>query len=543
MAESPDTVESDQETPNMFEVEQKFRHLEVEASKQADLLETNQNMAKNLITGMNTFGDDTKQSLTETTSPRKRGPPPPSPPNTHRSRQPPPSSPPQSPSTTAILSQKRADFASLNILRKELLHGCDRMNYTHPSKIQAEAIPRCLSDTFPDLIGQAHHGSGKTAAFGLIMLQRVDETIPKLQGLVVVHSRELAIQIYNVCTSLGHFIDGLCIALAIKGKEPPVPWQHQICIGTPGTLIDKVMNRQRRVKGGLESFLEVFKILVIDEADEFMKSDFKTKFKYNRNSEFDSSSFGTLFDQLQMITRVLKSINQSFQILLFSATFPATIKKYAIEIAPKAKIIKVARKNVQLHNVRVFSINCMDDEDKFQTLLNVIKLANAGQMIVFANSVYMAQQLIQALESEQVGIACSALYGRGMPVELRDITMQQFRNNETQCLVASNVIARGIDVPSVGLVVNFEIPITRGHSTETGMTGFTFDSETFMHRVGRTGRFGAKGVCINLVSEDDPIGNDRLAAIQKEYSLDIKELDNSPKAIKESITNWLQQRH
>ena len=109
------------------------------------------------------------------------------------------------------------------------------------------------------------------------------------------------------------------------------------------------------------------------------------------------------------------------------------------------------------------------------------------------------------------------------------------KNPIRQCLVASNVIARGIDVPAVGLVVNFEIPVNQGKSSgKNGIerTGLTFDSETFMHRVGRTGRFGAKGVCINLVSLDEPIANDRLEAIQKEYSLDISLLDNSSKSIK-----------
>jgi len=250
--------------------------------------------------------------------------------------------------------------------------------------------------------------------------------------------------------------------------------------------------------------------------------------------------FGNLFDQLKMITTDITQNAPKFQTLLFSATYPTTVKKLAIEIAPDPFIIKVAQKQVQLDNIRVFKVLCEDEVDKFNTLLRVISLANIGQMIIFVNTVIKAKQLIDGLESKNLGIACSALYGRGMDISLRDTTMEQFRKNQTQCLVASNVIARGIDVPAVGLVVNFEIPINQGQSEETGATGFTFDSETFMHRVGRTGRFGAKGVCINLVSKDDQIGNDRLDAIQKEYSLDIALLENSAKAVKESITNWLE---
>merc|ERR1711902_308124 len=168
-----------------------------------------------------------------------------------------------------------------------------------------------------------------------------------------------------------------------------------------------------------------------------------------------------------------------------------------------------------------------DEIDKFNTLLRVISLANIGQMIIFVNTVVKAKQLIDGLESKNLGIACSALYGRGMDISLRDKTMEQFRKNQTQCLVASNVIARGIDVPAVGLVVNFEIPVNRAMSKQSGQQQLAFDSETFMHRVGRTGRFGAKGVCINLIATDDAAGAQRLAAIEKEYSLHIQTVQNS----------------
>eukprot|EP00483_Globobulimina_turgida_P006932 UN06946 len=198
-------------------------------------------------------------------------------------------------------------------------------------------------------------------------------------------------------------------------------------------------------------------------------------------------------------TDLTNGVKPRFQTLLFSATCPAHVKKLAVDIAPNPFIIRVAQKQVQLDNIRVFKILCEDEVDKFNTLLRVISLANIGQMIIFVNTVTKAKQLIAGLESKDIGVACSALYGRGLDIKLRDKTMDEFRLNQTRCLVASNVIARGIDVPAVGLVVNFEIPMNEGQSTQTGQTGFTFDSETFMHRVGRTGRFGAKGVCINLI--------------------------------------------
>eukprot|EP01083_Nonionella_stella_P086654 240875_1 len=440
-------------------------------------------------------------------------------------------------------SDKHLDFHSMsNILRPELIDGCDKLNFTHPSRIQSQAIPRCLQSDFPNLIGQAHHGSGKTATFALIMLQRIDETQSKLQGLVVVHSRELANQTHSVFMSLGQFISGLKMILAIRGAYVPSSFDFQICIGTPGTLINRVFNAQRRTENGLKGFLSKFKILVVDEADNFLREQIKASTRYrSRSKNRNTNSFGNLFDQLKMITTdVQQHANSKFQTLLFSATYPQTVKHLAVEIAPHPIVIRVARKHVQLDNIRIFKIICNDETDKFNTLLRVISLANVGQMIIFVNSVQKAQQVIDGLESKDLGIACSALYGRGMDIKLRDRTMEQFRKNQTQCLVASNVIARGIDVPAVGLVVNFEIPCDVPSQSGAGASGFTFDSETFMHRVGRTGRFGSKGVCINLIGIDDANAHQRLYSVQKEYSLNIIQMNNTAKKIKESIANWLQ---
>ena len=174
-----------------------------------------------------------------------------------------------------------------------------------------------------------------------------------------------------------------------------------------------------------------------------------------------------------------------------------------------------------MDNVAIFKIQCQNEDDKFETLLRVISLSNIGQMIIFVNSIERANELIRRMEAKEVGIACSAMFGKGMTPKMRDITMAQFRGNQTQCLVASNVIARGIDVPAVGLVVNYEV---------------AKDAETLMHRVGRTGRFGAKGVAINLV---DNQSIHSLNAIEADYGLTIRAIDKTTKAIKQHIARWL----
>eukprot|EP01083_Nonionella_stella_P011882 33693_1 len=422
-------------------------------------------------------------------------------------------------------STKPIDFNSMNMLRSELLDALDKLNYIFPSKIQFEAISQCLDRTddqsYPNLIAQAHHGSGKTAAFTLIMLQRIDENISHLQGLVVLHSRELAIQTRNACEAIGQYIKGLHVVLAVKDEVLNLSWNGQICVGTPGTIMNHVINTQKRKP--FNRFMNHFKILVIDEADEFLKHRVPSK---RRRTKLNVCS---LYDQLIQIVTDIVNCACNVQTLLFSATYPVRVKKLAAHIAPNAVVIKVAQQRIQLENIKIFKISC-DEDDKLDILLKLISVSNIGQMIVFVNTVKSAESLVNDLQKENVGIACSVLYGKGMNVMCRDRTMDEFRKGQTQCLVASNLIARGIDVPAVGLVVNFEIP---SYS----------DVDTFMHRVGRTGRFGAKGICINLVPEKDISSKERLDAIQTEYSLNITELSCDIQSIKDSISRWLERGH
>eukprot|EP01083_Nonionella_stella_P035531 96944_1 len=466
------------------------------------------------------------------------------------------------PSEVDVVAE-HVDFASMHtILCPELLDACDQMNFVYLSKIQLETIPvipLCLKKR-RSLVGQGPHGSGKTVAFAFIMLQRVSETHDKfsvyasisgrakLQGLVVVYSRELAIQTHSVCQSLGQFISGLKIYLAIPNETYQndfIIWDSQICIGTPGTIIKIFEDKQRREEG-LKGFLSQFKIFIIDGADKFV--DVKAQHSANkrgrgrgRRGGKRGSSFGSLLDQVQSILRHLHSYTREmFQILLFSVTVSSTVKKLARAIGSPI-IIRVGPKQVQqLDNVKIFKVKCNNQVDKFDTLFHTLQNLNYYvPTIIYVNTVNKAKKLVNRLRGKHLGIfiECSVWYGPSMGPELRDKTMADFRKGYTQCLVVSNVIERGVDIPNAGLVVNFQLPILRKHNE------LEFDSETFMHRLGRTGRFAAKGVCVNLVANDDPQGNDGLNALQKGYALDIKELDKSGKVIEEAITNWLVNKH
>jgi len=222
---------------------------------------------------------------------------------------------------------------------------------------------------------------------------------------------------------------------------------------------------------------------------------------------------------------------------LFSATFPEFVKNLALTIAPDPIIITVKKQELALKNVLNMRIVCRDENDKFQALKKTLEVcADVGQIIVFVNRVELANMLLPDLIKI---IKCSVLYGTNMEPSKRDETVQNFRVGQTTCLIASNVIARGLDVPSVNLVVNYELPLNgpdKKFNRES--RNRNYDGETFMHRVGRTGRFGKKGCCINLVMHRDN-SYYMLEEICKEYNLPMRDVDNDEQSIEQAVEKWV----
>ncbi|ETO09551.1 Cytoplasmic ATP-dependent RNA helicase, partial [Reticulomyxa filosa] len=213
--------------------------------------------------------------------------------------------------------------------------------------------------------------------------------------------------------------------------------------------------------------------------------------------------------------------------------------------------------SVKLDNVKNFAINCKNEQDKLEIFKQLYRHVNVGQIIVFVNTIKAATGLFNDLDNDKLRIQCSVLFGAMAP-DKRDLTMREFREGKTSVLIATNVIARGIDVPSVKLVINYEIPIDQREHSQTGQRGTTFDSETFMHRVGRTGRFGTNGACISLVHDKELsftchffkkieqiistqfLSADRLQAIVKEYHVDMKSYNSSVwKTVTSEIEGWV----
>ncbi|CAN8075723.1 unnamed protein product [Agarophyton chilense] len=366
-------------------------------------------------------------------------------------------------------------------LSDELMKGIYHMKFSKPSKIQATSLPMILSPNgeYKNLIAQAHNGSGKTASFVLGMLSRIDYSIKSTQALCVVPTRELARQIRDVIISLGKFTRATS-ALAIKATEEErrQNWaasssgaiNEHILVGTPGKVMEFIKKRKFSTS--------TIKILVLDEADEMV----------------DLQNMG---DQT---IRIKRNLPRDVQVLLFSATYKDAVRKLATKLAPNANQITIKRETLSLDKVKQYYIDTGNKEERFTILSDIYSLLALGQSIIFVRTRHEAHSLTQRLRSG--GHTVSVLYGGDMSPEERDRVIDEFRAGTTRVLITTNVLSRGVDVLAVNAVINYDMPTDR--------YGSQADPETYLHRIGRTGRFGRKGVAINFVYDD------RTKAILKE---------------------------
>ena len=209
--------------------------------------------------------------------------------------------------------------------------------------------------------------------------------------------------------------------------------------------------------------------------------------------------------------RVFRLLPRTVQILLFSATFDTAIRNFARVVAPNAVEIAVKTEELSLDSIKQFFINCRSDGEKYSTLTSMYGLLEIGQSIIFVHTVATAKLLANRMRGD--GYTVSLLHGKDMQPAERDRVMEDFRAQKTTVLITTNVLARGIDVLSVTLVVNFDVPLNKYNKP---------DPETYIHRIGRSGRFGRKGVAINFVQDDKSRAD--LAAIANHFQHDITEL-------------------
>ncbi|XP_020293190.1 DEAD-box helicase Dbp80-like [Pseudomyrmex gracilis] len=369
-------------------------------------------------------------------------------------------------------------------LKPELLKGVYAMGFNAPSRIQETALPTLLADPPQNMIAQSQSGTGKTAAFVLAMLSRVDTTKDYPQVLCLSPTYELAIQTGEVAAKMSRFCPEIKIKYAVRGEEMTRGSKitEHIIIGTPGKVLDW---------GQKFRFFDLSKIslFVLDEADVMIS---------------------TQGHQDQCI-RIHKLLPRTCQMLLFSATYTSEVMNFAEIIVTNPLIIRLLKEEESLDNIRQYYIKCKNIDDKYTAITNIYGVITIGQAIIFCHTKKTASWLAEKMSKD--GHAVAILSG-DLTVEQRISVLDRFRAGLEKVLITTNVLARGIDVEQVTIVVNFDLPMDQNRQA---------DCETYLHRIGRTGRFGKSGIAINLI--DSPHAMQLCKDIEKHFGKKIHYLD------------------
>jgi ATP-dependent RNA helicase DeaD len=376
-------------------------------------------------------------------------------------------------------------------LSAEVLRALDENGFKDPFPIQELSIPLILKGM--DVIGQAHTGTGKTAAFSLPILNNIKRNGP-IQALILVPTRELAMQVTNEIRKFSKYVGirtlavygGQSMSLQITQLRKGV----QIVVATPGRLIDHVK------RGTIQ--LEAAKFVVLDEADRMLDMGFIDDIKF-----------------------ILFYVDEDRQTCLFSATIPPEISRLAQDYMKNPHEVKLNEEEISLDTIDQ-SYLIVEERQKFKHLCNFIKSRDEKQTIVFAATKQRTQRL--AIELKQQGLRAITIHG-DLSQKQRDDSMHRFRTGSEDILVATDIAARGIDVPAIGHVINYDIPD---------------DPMIYFHRIGRTARAGGTGKAISLVSQDRV---DDFTRILKNTELPIKRLNDEmgievPRIQSHPRTNW-----
>uniref|UniRef100_A0AAZ3QRP2 RNA helicase n=1 Tax=Oncorhynchus tshawytscha TaxID=74940 RepID=A0AAZ3QRP2_ONCTS len=381
-------------------------------------------------------------------------------------------------------------------LKDELLRGVYDMGFNRPSKIQENALPMMLAEPPQNLIAQSQSGTGKTAAFALAMLSHVDPANKWTQCLCIAPTYELALQTGKVIEQMGKFYPEVKLAYAIRGNklDRGTKLQEQIVIGTPGTVLDwcsklKIIDPKK------------ISVFVLDEADVMI---------------------ATQGHQDQSI-RIQRMLPNECQMLLFSATFEDSVWKFAERVVPDPNIIKLKREEETLDTIKQYYVLCNDKDEKFTALCNIYGAITIAQAMIFCHTRRTAGWLSAELTKE--GHVVALLSGE-MTVEQRATIIERFREGKEKVLVTTNVCSRGIDVEQVSVVINFDLPIDKDGNA---------DNETYLHRIGRTGRFGKRGLAVNMI--DSKHSMNILNQIEEHFNKKINKLDTDDLDEIEKISN------
>jgi len=365
------------------------------------------------------------------------------------------------------------NFDDMN-LKEELLRGIYAYGFEKPSAIQQRAIVPCIKGL--DVIAQAQSGTGKTATFSIAILEKIDTGLRECQALILAPTRELAQQIQKVVMSLGDYMGAQCHACiggtSVREDMRKLDVGQHIVVGTPGRVFDMISRKVLRPND--------IKQFVLDEADEMLSRGFKDQ----------------IYD-------VFRHLNQEIQVILLSATMPQEVLEVTTRFMRDPIRILVKKEELTLEGIRQFYISVEREEWKLDTLCDLYETLTITQAVIFCNTRRKVDWLTEKMHQRDFTV--SAMHG-DMDQKERDVIMREFRSGSSRVLITTDLLARGIDVQQVSLVINYDLPTNR---------------ENYIHRIGRGGRFGRKGVAINFVTDDDKRA---LQDIEKFYNTQIDEM-------------------
>ena len=364
-------------------------------------------------------------------------------------------------------------------LSDDLLRGIYRNGFEKPTPIQCMSILPILENK--DIIAQSQSGTGKTGSFVIGSLSKIDTKVNEVQVLIIATTHELVKQIHNVVNSIGSVMEGLKTKTLIGGTsitndindiKEKMP---QIIIGSVGRIYDMI---RRKV-----IYLDKLKLFVLDEADELLSKGFK--------------------DQIH---DVFQHINCEAQIALFSATIPKEMINLTNKFMRDPIKIMLKPEELTLDCIQQYYIALRNDSDKYDTLKELFSLLQVKQTIIYVNNINRVNDLYDAMIKD--GYPVCYIHS-SMEKGAREEALQQFRIGKFRVLISSGITARGIDIQQVSIVINFDI---------------IRDTNAYLHAIGRSGRYGRKGLAINFVTKQDI---HIMRKIESHYKIDIKELPSN----------------
>tara|TARA_Y100000996_G_scaffold337921_1_gene274682 strand:- start:254 stop:1408 length:1155 start_codon:yes stop_codon:yes gene_type:complete len=359
-------------------------------------------------------------------------------------------------------------------LKENLLRGIYSYGFEVPSAIQSKAIP--VLKTGKDIIAQAQSGTGKTGAFVIGSLESIDVEIKGTQVIIISPTRELSKQTTEVVSELSKYM-GITYMEVVGGTDvfqcrSDLDKLPQIIIGTPGRILDMINKRS--------IFTDKVVSLIFDEADEILSYGFK-----------------------DTIYSIVKCMSEKCQICLFSATMPEEVIELTNSFMQSPESILVKKEALTLEGITQFYINMKVSDWKYDILKDLYNTISISQCIIYFNSKNKLNDIYKQLTEEDFPV--SMIHGE-LSTEERKVTMSEFKGGQTRILLSTDLLSRGIDIQQLSLVINFDLPRSK---------------ETYIHRIGRSGRYGRKGVAINFVTERDL---ENLDIIRTYYNTKIEEM-------------------